>query len=161
MKILLHSYKNMFNYSGRASRKEYWLFPVYNMIIGVIYTFLVIELVGFLEKKSNLISIVDTLISCHKYIVFTFVILILIANIALTVRRFHDINKSGWWGLVQIIPFLYEALEKMNIPIEGLYLNIIILIILIIFLCIIGFKKGTRGPNRFGEEPQKAELLYF
>ena len=60
------------------------------------------------------------------------ILLLLIPALAVTVRRFHDINKSGWFVLLEIIPFLGW---------------IIILVMLI--------EKGTEGKNRFGDYPLK------
>lgn len=54
----------------------------------------------------------------------------LVPNIAVTVRRFHDQDKSGWFYLLSFIPYV-----------GGL--------IMIIFMC----QAGTRGPNRFGSDP--------
>ncbi len=54
-----------------------------------------------------------------------------IPSIAVQVRRFHDQDKSGWFVLLGLIPYL-----------GGL--------ILIIFMCL----EGTRGPNRFGPDPR-------
>jgi len=71
------------------------------------------------------------------YIIFAgisgiIILLLLIPALAVTVRRFHDINKSGWFVLLQIIPFIGW---------------IIILVMLI--------EKGTEGKNRFGDYPLK------
>lgn len=54
---------------------------------------------------------------------------LLLPSIAVGVRRLHDIDKSGWWMLLMIVP--------------------IVSLLLIIFFV----KKGTDGPNRFGEDP--------
>ena len=55
-------------------------------------------------------------------------------SLAVTVRRLHDTNRSGWWVLITLIPYIGG-------------------IILLILLCL----KGTEGDNRFGEDPLEAE----
>jgi uncharacterized membrane protein YhaH (DUF805 family) len=55
----------------------------------------------------------------------------LIPSIAVQVRRFHDQDKSGWFILLGLIPYIGG-------------------IILFVFMCI----EGTRGPNRFGPDPK-------
>lgn len=61
-----------------------------------------------------------------------------------TIRRLHDINLSGWWILSCSILFyvLFYIKQFYIVSILGT-----------IFLLILIFKKGTKGPNRFGEDP--------
>lgn len=78
-------------FSGRAQRKEYWMFILFNFIIGI-----VIGIIGrILAPESN----VNTLSALYSLAVF-------IPYIAVTVRRFHDTNHSGWWILFNLIPFV-------------------------------------------------------
>ncbi len=56
---------------------------------------------------------------------------VIIAGVVVQVRRWHDINASGWWILLNAIPYLGHAAT--------------------IIVC--GFVPGTRGPNRFGADP--------
>jgi uncharacterized membrane protein YhaH (DUF805 family) len=72
--------KNCFDFSGRASRKEYWCFFLANFIIGIIAELL-------WQDLSIIIFIVT-----------------LIPSLAVFVRRLHDIGKSGWWGLISFVP---------------------------------------------------------
>ena len=110
--------KKYFVFKGRASRSEYWFFQL-------LFTVISIPALIF-ENTTD-----DT------YIIFVgisgiIILLLLIPALAVTVRRFHDINKSGWFVLFQIIPFIGW---------------IIILVMLI--------EKGTEGKNRFGDYPLK------
>jgi uncharacterized membrane protein YhaH (DUF805 family) len=72
-------------FTGRATRSEYWYFVLVNIII---YTIL-----GFLGDMGQILSWV--------YIVAT-----LVPSIAVGVRRLHDTNRSGWWILLVLIPFV-------------------------------------------------------
>ncbi|WP_251423649.1 DUF805 domain-containing protein [Veillonella agrestimuris] len=74
--------------SGRASRKEYWSFVLCSIMITFI-AMILDEIWGTKEAISKTI-----------YIIF------LIPSLTITIRRLHDINKSGFWYLIQIIPVL-------------------------------------------------------
>ena len=79
--------KNYANFSGRARRKEYWMFNLFNIIA----CFVVMLLDSFLELNNILILI--------------YVLAILLPSYAVTVRRLHDTGKSGWWLLLMFVPF--------------------------------------------------------
>ena len=79
--------KNYVNFSGRARRKEYWMFNLFNIIA----CFVVMLLDSFLELNNILILI--------------YVLAILLPSYAVTVRRLHDTGKSGWWLLLMFVPF--------------------------------------------------------
>lgn len=87
MKWYLEVLKKYAVFTGRARRKEYWMFFLFNFIIAV--AFAVIE--GFIGLTG--ISIVYSLA-------------ILIPGIAVSVRRLHDTNRSAWWLLITFIPLI-------------------------------------------------------
>lgn len=74
--------------SGRASRKEYWSF----VLCSVIITFMAM--------------ILDEIWGTKEAISKTIYIIFLIPSLTITIRRLHDVNKSGFWYLIQIIPML-------------------------------------------------------
>lgn len=80
-------------FSGRAPRKEYWMFFLFNIIIafglGIVF--------GILKGMAN----IDLLWISNIYS-----LAVLCPGIAVGVRRLHDIDKSGWWLLLAFIPFL-------------------------------------------------------
>ena len=80
--------KNTFNYKGRARRKEYW----YYILIASIIILIAFTLDGMLDTP-------DTLSGLAGFILF-------FPSIAVTIRRLHDIGKSGWWYLISAIPFI-------------------------------------------------------
>ena len=104
-------YSKYATFSGRASRSEYWWFYLFFLLIMVVF--------GMLSAVSELFSMVGGL----------FMLGSLIPSIAAGVRRLHDTDKSGWWLLLGIVPFI------------GL--------LLIYFLAI----SGTPSDNRFGPNP--------
>lgn len=76
-------------FSGRARRAEYWYFVLFNTII---YTAVTIISNAIGDKTNALISL---------YILFMFV-----PSLAVTVRRLHDVDYSGWFLLVTLIPLI-------------------------------------------------------
>ncbi len=75
-------------FSGRARRKEYWYFCLFNFIVIVA------------------LGIIEVLINAEDILTSIFAIAIFLPGLALSVRRLHDIGKSGWWYLICLIPFV-------------------------------------------------------
>lgn len=80
----LHQYAD---FQGRARRKEYWMFVLFNAIAGAIAATIDL-IIGF--------SIVSTIYS----------LAVLVPCLAVTARRLHDMGKSGWMMLVALIPVI-------------------------------------------------------
>lgn len=78
--------KNYAAFDGRAGREEYWHFTLLNILISIALFF-----------TFNGLWIAYTLA-------------VLIPSVAVTVRRLHDIDRSGWWVLTAIVPFLVVVL---------------------------------------------------
>lgn len=86
--------KNYFNFSGRARRREYWIFLLFNILI-------VIGLSFFESFISELLNIQLPFPLVGLYILFA-----IIPHFAVVVRRLHDINKSGGYWFVRFIPLI-------------------------------------------------------
>ncbi len=99
-------------FNGRARRKEYWMFV---LISGLISIFL-----QFIDRNVG-----------TQYLALIYGLAVLVPSIAVSVRRLHDIDKTGWWLLVGFIP-------------------IVGCLVLIYFFII----DGKQGTNRFGESPK-------
>jgi len=86
--------ENYANFKGRARRKEYWMFFLVNIIIGVGIGIVA----GLISEKLLIIANIYNLA-------------ILIPSIAVAIRRMHDINKSGWFILIPIYNIILLATE--------------------------------------------------
>ena len=102
-------------FSGRARRKEYWYFFLFNVIVGFIIGFLG----GAMQKPKAMTALS-----------IAFTLAFLLPSIAVAVRRLHDTGKSGWWLLINFVPF------------GGL--------ILLIFMIM----DSTPGDNMYGPNPK-------
>ena len=81
-------------FNGRARRKEYWYFFLFNIIISIMFAAIDIETGTFNpEAGMGLLGGIYTLA-------------ILIPGIAVSVRRLHDTSRSGWWLLIGFIPLI-------------------------------------------------------
>ena len=91
MEWYLKVLRNYFNFEGRARRKEYWMFVLFNLIAGVVLA--IVDSVLHTRTASG-IGIVGSLYS----------LAVLVPSIAVGARRLHDIGRSGWWQLIALIP---------------------------------------------------------
>ncbi len=81
-------------FSGRARRKEYWYFFLFNLLITI--AFLAIDMVAGLYNSEIGLGILSGI----------YTLAVLIPSLAVTVRRLHDTNRSGWWILIGLIPLV-------------------------------------------------------
>tara|TARA_B100000965_G_C19221888_1_gene596286 strand:+ start:227 stop:574 length:348 start_codon:yes stop_codon:yes gene_type:complete len=86
--------KRFFKFSGRASKKEYWMFFLFMMICYVIAI--------VLDMSLGLWDDVEAIGLFSSILIFLF----FIPYMSLNCRRLHDINKSGWFQLIFIIPLV-------------------------------------------------------
>jgi uncharacterized membrane protein YhaH (DUF805 family) len=85
------------DFRGRARRKEYWMFVLFNMLF-VFIAYLLIVLSFAIQSKGSF-----SVIACLFVIYY---LASIIPNLAVTVRRLHDIGNSGWWILISLVPFI-------------------------------------------------------
>lgn len=81
-------------FSGRARRREFWIFTIFNMIF-IIITMELDNILGLTIGEFP-----------FGFIYFIYAIVVFIPSIAVSVRRMHDIGKSGWMLLIGFIPVL-------------------------------------------------------
>ncbi|MBR4839614.1 MAG: DUF805 domain-containing protein [Paludibacteraceae bacterium] len=120
--------KNYTEFEGRARRKEYWMFILIHSIVLLALTFLFILLFDTIRS----IGVVATL---FPYFIYVFASFAIIPTISVTIRRLHDVNKSGWH-----------------------FFNILKPIVGIIWLLVLLFKAGDKGDNKYGPDPKAIEF---
>ncbi len=127
-----------FTFSGRASRSEYWYFYLFVVICWAVLAAAFFGLGGIRAIETGRFTTVNYIVGALCVVGFIY---ILIPNISVQVRRFHDRDLSGWWVLAGWV--------GSNIPYVGTVVGIVMLVITIL--------KGTDGDNRFGPDPLKAQ----
>src|SRR6185503_8344371 len=85
--------KKYSDFSGRARRKEYWMFYLINTLISIVIA--IIDTVLGLGYQSGV-----TVLYC------LYSLAILVPSIAVTFRRLHDTGRSGWWWLIALVPII-------------------------------------------------------
>tara|TARA_B100000686_G_scaffold39830_1_gene41224 strand:- start:726 stop:1163 length:438 start_codon:yes stop_codon:yes gene_type:complete len=128
-----------FNFKGRASRSEFWFF----------YLFLVI---GYAITISTIFISIKLFIG----ILSIFILAMIIPSIAVTVRRLHDINKSG---LFILLPLPFEIMERLlEKSSEGLSLLFLVISLgVYIYLLVLYCTDGDKKNNRFGKNIYKGK----
>ena len=114
--------KNYVGFSGRARRKEYWMFILVNIIISIVLS--IVDRVVF-DAGNGGISLLSGLYSLG----------VLLPSLAVSVRRLHDTDRSGWWLLIALIPLIGA-------------------IVLLVF-CV---QDSQPGSNQYGPNPKEPEF---
>ncbi|MDO7840897.1 DUF805 domain-containing protein [Sphingomonas immobilis] len=127
MEYMLMPLKRYADFEGRSRRTEYWMFVlgifIVSIVIGVIAGILG-AILGGGEGGGGAMVVVFGLFGI-------FALGLIVPSIAVQVRRFHDQDKSGWFVLLGLIPYV-----------GGL--------VVLVFMCL----PGTVGPNKFGPDPK-------
>jgi uncharacterized membrane protein YhaH (DUF805 family) len=162
--------KRYAEFSGRSRRTEYWMFFLFQILIGVAF-WVLLAIVGggalmsggdptALAAAGGAIMIVSAL-----YLLVS--LALLIPGIAVTVRRLHDTNRTGKWLLaligayvVMLVGTFMAASNPDNPGLGGILAMVggIAALILALVLLVFMFLEGTRGPNNYGPDP-KGEAL--
>ncbi|WP_320823674.1 DUF805 domain-containing protein [Reinekea sp.] len=118
-------YLNVFRkysvFKGRSRRKEYWFFFLFNILISIVLG-IIDGLTGTFSPESGL-----------GLLGVIFMLAVLIPSLAVSIRRLHDTNRSGWWLLISLIPIIGT-------------------IVIIVFMA----SDSKPGDNKYGENPKLA-----
>lgn len=122
LQAITSGFRNYVNFSTRAARSEFWFWVLFSFILSSAATYL--DFAVFADSN------IDTLLEMSFTPFSTVVSLgLFLPGLAVSIRRLHDIDRTGWWVLIVF--------------------TIIGIILLIVWNC----TKGTTGSNRFGPDP--------
>ncbi|HYD45983.1 MAG TPA: DUF805 domain-containing protein [Phenylobacterium sp.] len=130
MNLMFQPLRKYADFQGRARRSEFWLFWLFCFVVGFVLQ-MVGGMMGGAADPSNPMAMYS---SPAGIVLLLFWLAVLIPSIAVAVRRLHDTNRSGWWLLIALIPFIGA-------------------LVLLVFYVL----PGTVGPNKFGEDPKSGE----
>jgi|ERR1700722_11313021 uncharacterized membrane protein YhaH (DUF805 family) len=82
-------------FAGRSRRSEYWFFVLFSCLIAVALALAGLYVAGVTGGPPTL----------AEYLVDLFSLLIFLPSLAVSVRRLHDVGMSGWWVLLNLVPF--------------------------------------------------------
>lgn len=112
-------FENYANFSGRARRSEYWYFLLMNFIIAII-AMIIDNVTGIAFENIG-----------YGPLYLVYALATLVPGLAVTVRRLHDVGKSGWFYFIVLIPII------------GAFWLLYLLI-----------KEGDQGTNQYGPDPK-------
>ena len=121
MNYFIYCLKNYFNFSGRATRSEFWYFTLFCLLFGMLIMLTEYMLGIGKVKQTGILSLI-------------FDLALVFPSLAVSTRRLHDTNRSGWWNLIMLVP-------------------IIGIIVLIVFYC-----QDSKEDNKYGVNPKKTIL---
>lgn len=180
MEWMILPLKKYAQFSGRSRRKEFWMYILFVIIVTIVLSILdaMLGLGGSTYSSTNTLPSgatgfggsagVNGGILAGLFALGTF-----IPSLAVQVRRLHDTNRSGWWILLPLVPYVGGAVLLLGGALGGLasggasaasggafavgavlmFVGFICAIVLLVFM----FLDGTRGPNRFGPDPKNPE----
>lgn len=122
--------KRYADFEGRSRRMEYWMFQVFQYAVVFLWLILFFVIVGASAAAGGSEEGLGLIGGLMVFLIAIFGLAMFIPNLAVTVRRFHDQDQSGWLVLLNLIPF------------GGL--------VVLVFM----FLEGTHGPNKYGADPK-------
>ena len=102
---------------GRIGRRSFWLYGVLSLTVAGVVAMALLGIAGMPPERAERLAN----------------LLVAWPAIAISVKRWHDRDRSAWWVLVGLVPLIGQFWLLID--------N--------------GFLRGTRGPNRFGDEPSQ------
>jgi len=135
-------FKKYATFTGRAPRSEYWWYSLFTFLLSLLAAVIANTLYGD-PSELTLFDIVW--------------LLIFLPSVAVSVRRLHDVNKSGWW-------LLYPWLGLILIPIASLFddtslmdsmivISIALMALVYLYVLYLAIKKSGSGENQYGKTP--------
>ena len=110
-----------FSLRGRVSRQQFWLYGVLALLGVAVLAHALLAIAGMRARSAELLVN----------------LLLVWPALAVSVKRWHDRGRSGWWVLINLVPvigWLWALIDN-------------------------GFVRGTPGPNRFGADPLAIERM--
>ena len=146
-------FRNYVTFSGRAPRSEYWWFTLFSVVSQIVLNFI-------------------------PFFGWIYTLALVLPTLAVTARRLHDTNRTGWWVLAYVVPALTFAALAIVLAaafglsggdlsfadeaeweaiaiflgilfVIGAIVSLVLGIVLLVFLIL----PGTQGPNRYGPDP--------
>src|SRR3569623_1546879 len=171
---------NFMGFEGRLNRQPFWISAIILAVVSVVISLVILPLIGLgimpamptIDANSTAADVANVIGAARSKAGWVSLVLFLIflyPSAALSIMRRHDRNNNGpevwvYLGLgvvMQLISALGIGMSTMDvgataIPVPGPIitgLGIIMLIYAIYLLVVLGFLKGTAGPNNYGPDP--------
>jgi uncharacterized membrane protein YhaH (DUF805 family) len=161
MNWYLNVLRHYADFSGRARRKEYWMFVLFNLvfllaagdIIGKVIYKVIYEVIG-VDATAGVAPSENASSGIVNFCRMLYILATFLPSLAVLVRRLHDTGHNGWWTLLTIVPALFTlplAIARIDLGITSIH---IALIVGNIWLFVLTLLKGQEGDNRYGHDPR-------
>lgn len=165
MDWMLMPLKRYADFSGRSRRMEYWMWVLFQILI----VFAVGVLIALLGGSAMMSGDPTALLAAGGAAVIVYMLYLLlqlaflVPSLAVGVRRLHDTNRSGWWILAPLAPYLvmlFAGMMAVSSPdmaqVAGLLVLLCLVAVIVLGLTVFVFMllEGTRGPNNYGPDPK-------
>jgi len=166
MRWMIMPLRRYADFRGRSQRIEFWMWILFQFLVTILLVTLdnILGLGGthrFGAAPGSALSFSYSAYASAGLLTWIFWLLALIPHLAVQVRRLHDSDRSGWWVLMPIMPYLVTlgvlvigaAARSLTMILIGALFSVLSLggvVMLIIFYCL----DGTRGVIRFGPDPR-------
>ena len=163
------------DFSGRSRRMEFWMWQLFKFLVSCVLWILFIAMFGSALMSGDpgqMVAAMGSIVLAWG-ILMVLALAILIPDIAVAVRRLHDTNRSGWWILAPVAPYLvgWVALgASLGSGMAGgakdpaaafagvggiiFMVSMLAALALAVMLLVFYFLEGTRGPNKYGPDPK-------
>ncbi len=173
-KYYLAVLKKYATFSGRARRKEYWYFTLMNLIIACCFSspffyYYWEAIFNMVHNKipSDYISEIlsNTILNMPAYALGLYIagvlysIAVFIPNLAVHIRRLHDVGKSGWFLLIPYLGILPQLIPQIG-SLVYLFLTLICSLVslgLMIWFLVLMCTDSQVGENKYGADPKAEE----
>lgn len=122
--------KRALDFGGRSRRVEFWMFVLFSVLVGVGAAIVDLMLGYGASAAHSGAGGYDAWVETRGPAGLISSLLLVVPQLAVSVRRLHDINRTGWWLLLLLLPLVGW------------------LVLLVFYVT-----EGTRGQNRFGPDP--------
>ncbi len=172
MEWMVMPLKRYADFSGRSRRMEFWMWQLAKFLVSIVIWVVFFALAGgaILTAGNDPSAVVAAggIVILFSFVILILALAIIVPDIAVAVRRLHDTNRSGWWFLAPIVPYIVfwitfgaaatsgaspEEMVSGGVGMLGL-LCLLAVFVLALVLIVFYFLDGTPGPNRFGPDPK-------
>ena len=163
MKWFIKCLKQYADFKGRARRKEYWWFVVFNFIFTMVLLIsLLVQMftLGWSEPGVTKYEVAArTIKSPFLWLYLLFYVAMFLPGLAVSVRRLHDIGRSGWWVLLLYSGSIFNVISRMVMETNLLAFLLIALLMMAIWVISLVwlFTDSQPGENQWGPNPKEPQ----